>query len=472
MVIPVLTLNAGLTTGDFGWNSPSFKRMAKYKFQAVQQMLSIGGWDVVVADTDTAWLRNPLPYFAARPDPDILTSTDVLRRMPLKEQFHSTLNIGVMVFRARPGAVAFVTAFYTEMVEDPKFGSGDAEWDQARFNRMVREGMDLGPREQEWAAGWGGRVKVQALDIVDFPNGHVYFAQRLPQQLGIVPYIVHATFQYGGTTGKRHRFREWLAWGADPPEYYAPPAGLLSYSFVNDPTLLAVANSSVEAHFALMNPQLEALRSAWGVARALGRVLVMPQFTCGMDRVWFPHDGVFPGSDPIFTIPFTPCPMDHMLDTDAMDRRGLLDQIREYSLLSNPLMPATTVASAAKADWGAAAGVAADGTRLLPFGATAAQVVELLAPLKAAPLIAFASMPPGAASFGGWPAGDAEGTKFSEDMRPIGSQWCCINEQQAKERGQKFPPGQVWYDMLVNVVPHTDRHGRKWDGPFKIMLGP
>ena len=61
-----------------------------------------------------------------------------------------------------------------------------------------------------------------------------------------------------------------------------------------------------------MNPQLAQLRAAWGLARALGRVLVMPRFVCGMDRVWFPHDGVFPGSDPLFKVPFEPCPMDHV----------------------------------------------------------------------------------------------------------------------------------------------------------------
>jgi hypothetical protein len=168
--------------------------MAKYKFQAVQQLLS-RGIDVVVADTDTAWLRNPLPEFARLAEADILTSTDVLRRMPIKEQLHSTLNIGIMLFRARPGAIDFVTTFYTEMVNDPAFGTGNAEWDQARFNRMVREGLALGPPTQNYATGWGGRVKVEALDIVDFPNGHVYFAQRLPQTLNRVPFIVHATFQ-------------------------------------------------------------------------------------------------------------------------------------------------------------------------------------------------------------------------------------------------------------------------------------
>ncbi len=115
-----------------------------------------------------------------------------------------------------------------------------------------------------------------------------------------------------------------------------------------------------------MNPQLAQLRSAWALAHALKRTLVMPQFTCGMDRVWFPHDGVFPGSDPAFTIPFKPCPMDHVradgsaagrgvgrllwrrgaltqacwrvsraqiLDTEAMERNGMLNGVREWSLL-------------------------------------------------------------------------------------------------------------------------------------------
>ena len=85
-----------------------------------------------------------------------------------------------------------------------------------------------------------------------------------------------------------------------------------------DPELLSKGATSIDAHFALMNPQLSQLRAAWGIARALGRVLVMPRFTCGMDRVWFPHDGVFPGSDPLFTVPFEPCPMDHVRPLQRM----------------------------------------------------------------------------------------------------------------------------------------------------------
>ena len=34
--IAILSLNSGLTTGDYGWNTPAFKRMAKFKFLPVQ----------------------------------------------------------------------------------------------------------------------------------------------------------------------------------------------------------------------------------------------------------------------------------------------------------------------------------------------------------------------------------------------------------------------------------------------------
>jgi hypothetical protein len=38
--------------------------------------------------------------------------------------------------------------------------------------------------------------------------------------MGVTPYVVHQTFQYGGVKGKRHRLREAMLW-SDPPEYYS-----------------------------------------------------------------------------------------------------------------------------------------------------------------------------------------------------------------------------------------------------------
>lgn len=60
------------------------------------------------------------------------------------------------------------------------------------------------------------------LPIAFFCSGHVYFTQRMHRTLGIEPYAVHATFQFCGTPGKRHRFREAQLW-LEGSEYYHPP---------------------------------------------------------------------------------------------------------------------------------------------------------------------------------------------------------------------------------------------------------
>ena len=483
--VPVLRLNAGLTKADYGWNSPAFKKMARYKFESVLRLME-AGYHVCVADTDTAWLRNPLPLFASISEPDVLISTDVLRRMPLREQVHSTLNIGVMLFRATPPCVKFVRAFFDDMVGDPNFGTDRAEWDQARFNRMARDGgVRYGPDGTDYMLAWRGTVKLQALDIVDFPNGHVFFVQRLPQQLGREAYIAHATFQYGGTAGKRHRFREARVWRGDPDDYYAPKGGLLEYEFVPDAKLVAAGNSSIDAHFALMNPQLSALRSAWGLARALGRTLVLPPFLCGQDRAWFPHDGVFPGSDPIFTIPWSPCPADHVLDVEALDKLGEMQRLREWSLLNNTRMPKASLDGAVWVDWLPDRSpdsplpkedpklVGEDGTLFMPTRVKASTVREVLAHTAGVPVLRFKGMPgTGAASaFAGFD--DAkEQREFTQLLTAAPAFWCCIDAARAQQRGQPFPPGQTWYDLQWDLGEHTDRFNRKWGAEWSIKLGP
>jgi hypothetical protein len=47
----------------------------------------------------------------------------------------------------------------------------------------------------------------------------VYFVQRLYDYLQIQPYAAHATFQFSGTPGKRHRFREAQLWD-EKHEYF------------------------------------------------------------------------------------------------------------------------------------------------------------------------------------------------------------------------------------------------------------
>lgn len=52
------------------------------------------------------------------------------------------------------------------------------------------------------------------LPVATFCSGHTFFVQHMADVLGLEPYVVHATFQFSGTPGKRHRMREALLWDA------------------------------------------------------------------------------------------------------------------------------------------------------------------------------------------------------------------------------------------------------------------
>ncbi len=51
--------------------------------------------------------------------------------------------------------------------------------------------------------------------------------QHKYQEFGLQPYVAHATFQYSGTPGKRHRFREAMLF-EDPPDYYDHSKGFIT----------------------------------------------------------------------------------------------------------------------------------------------------------------------------------------------------------------------------------------------------
>jgi hypothetical protein len=54
--------------------------------------------------------------------------------------------------------------------------------------------------------------------------------------------------------------------------------------------------------------QIVQLRQAIHIAMALGKVLILPKFICGLERHWSPHGGVVPGSK--MALPYE-CPLDH-----------------------------------------------------------------------------------------------------------------------------------------------------------------
>jgi hypothetical protein len=122
----------------------------------------------------------------------------------------------------------------------------------------------------------------------------------MPDKLGLQPYVVHATFQFSGTPGKRHRMRERLWWNVrlcfarqrgaaamradagvrlprlqDPPEYFNHEKGFIAYDDTVPPELLEAArqaerNFTLDAtmpHFNLVNHQLRQLRAAFALAQ-------------------------------------------------------------------------------------------------------------------------------------------------------------------------------------------------------------
>ena len=110
----------------------------------------------------------------------------------------------------------------------------------------------------------------------------------------------------------------------------------------------------VALHASLVEAQLRQARAAAAIARALDRVLILPPFLCGLDRVWFPHFGRFPGSQ--FQLPFV-CPLDHVVAVENMDA----SLVREHSFLSHPEVPEDVRRSVAVVEVRAAGDGEADG---------------------------------------------------------------------------------------------------------------
>ncbi|CAI7875461.1 unnamed protein product, partial [Closterium sp. NIES-54] len=230
-------------------------------------------------------------------------------------------NIGILHFRPTDPARRFARAWAEQLAADAKV------WDQNGFNDLMRQklGPDVNPDAKDnvfWA--FDGSLKLGILPVALFCSGHTYFVQHLYRRVGGEPYAMHATFQFAGTNGKRHRFREAMAF-IDPPQYYDPPGGVLS--FVNNipEELLTGGDHSLQTHFNLVNYQ------------------VLPATWVRYDRIWFPHPGILDGTDT--PQPFL-APVDHVLEVQKMlpgalkdDEFGPAVPIREYSFLDNPRTP-------------------------------------------------------------------------------------------------------------------------------------
>lgn len=320
------------------------------------------GHEVLVSDVDTVWLRDPRPFFKTErvaTESDVAVSTDCLSHALERQNdgcWHMQFNTGVLWLRPTATTTRFVGEWRDALLETEH----EFEHDQDIFNRLLRverDGTKPGFRPFRTNATTSQSLRVAArgvavgaLPLSLFCGGHVYFVQRLHETLRARPLVVHTTYQFSQARGKRQRLREHGLWVLDDAAYYGgfekgesesdgPSAGTgAGLAFVamderDGPPAALVASASVSNHLLAAAWYRLAIRNLFAVARATGRVAILPRVTCACDRYW---GNVLPacaigGADA--PPPYPNCPQDHVMNLPNMERAGVA--WREYSFLEN-----------------------------------------------------------------------------------------------------------------------------------------
>mmetsp|Transcript_24634 Transcript_24634/g.80370 ORF Transcript_24634/g.80370 Transcript_24634/m.80370 type:complete len:584 (-) Transcript_24634:721-2472(-) len=386
----------------FRWKNGAFRAYGVTKAEVVLWLLRAGR-DVSISDVDVAWIAPPYALLRSVPDADVLSGTDCLNvpydadRSPRKSnvrncghQSGSTwsawFNTGVMFFRARPAAVDMMEEWRDTMAEI----KGEAQVDdQLSFNQLVgtvgasgrhapkfRRFYPLKPASEDGRVVYDGNGsrRIHAIPVSQVCSAHVFHVQQSAEPRGCL--VLHLTFVEGWpkNPAKYWRLREagmlpvrpepfdqrYLSFtppqpGPTPPERHEPAPARAG----NGWTVVAALQWSprLKAHLELVDRHIAALRNAIGIARALGRQLVMPRMACLCERAESPA-ALLPGctlegaSTPVPHV----CPLESVYDVARVERiwqKGYL-QLRPWTFLNSsihkppagalPFTPADTTA--------------------------------------------------------------------------------------------------------------------------------
>ncbi|KMZ58542.1 Glycosyltransferase-like protein [Zostera marina] len=437
--IPVFDMGSHMKTHDVGWGSREFHKMGREKVFLINSILPFG-YELLMCDTDMVWLKNPLPYFARFPEADVLTSSDHLvptvsdDRLELWKEAGSAYNIGIFHWRPTNASLELAKKWRDLLITD------DSIWDQNAFNDLLRakQGPSFGNDGLFYA--FNGYFKLGILPTSIFCSGHTYFVQRVAEQLNLKPYAVHTTFQYAGTPGKRHRLREGMLF-YDPPEYYNSTGGFLSFKPSIPKSMLFNGKHDITNHFLLVNYQIKQVRTALAVALLLNRTLVMPPIWCRLDRLWYPHPGILPGT--LTKQPFI-CPMDHVFEVNHMldelpeAEFGQMIDFREYSFLENPLLPKKVKESWISVELCEETSASCNSNKAdainFPKNSSEEKFIQVFSLYKDIKVIQFSSMEN---VFQGFTDKDKE-TKFRKRVKRYTGIWCCV---------ENHIPGHIYYDI-------------------------
>ncbi|CAK9200431.1 unnamed protein product [Sphagnum jensenii] len=449
--VPVFNMGSNVSTIDVGWGSPQFHKMGREKVILVNTFLSFG-YELLICDTDMIFFQNPLPYFERYQSADLLTSSDEVvnsvddDRLEIWDRSGAAYNIGILYWRSTGRTRSFAKEWLLLLLEN------DEIWDQNGFDDLLRE--KLGPSVDNTSGlfyAHHGELKLGILPVSLFCNGHTFFIQELYKKLNLLPYAVHATFQFGGTEGKRHRLREAKHF-YDPPEYYNTPGGYIIFNSSIPEALLNGGLHTVESHFNLVNYQLVQIRTAFSIASILNRTLILPSLWCRFDRLWYGHNGKLDGTKT--HQPFL-CPLDHVFDIHQM--LAELDNLefgpgigfREYSFLENPLLPHEVKTSVLKVELcnehsngcSRQAMSPSAGVLKLPKNSTEYQLITTFDAYKDYKILQFSTAED---AFGGFSDVVRE-AKFKQRIKMYTGIWCCVLDK---------TPGHIYYDIYWDLKPN------------------
>ncbi|XP_043717764.1 arabinosyltransferase XEG113-like [Telopea speciosissima] len=354
-------------------------------------------------------------------------------------------NIGIFHWRPTDSTKKLAKEWKEKLIADEKI------WDQNGFNELMHR--QLGPAvegENGLVYAYDGILKLGLLPASIFCSGHTYFVQAMHQQLRLEPYAVHTTFQYAGTEGKRHRLREAMVF-YDQPEYFDASGGFLSFKPSIPKSLLLDGEHNIESHFSLMNFQIKQIRNALAIASLLNRTLVMPPLWCRLDRLWFSHPGVLPGT--MTRQPFL-CPLDHVFEVNVMlkdlpeEEFGPRIDFREYSFLDNPLLPEQVkeswldvhVCQEGSQGCHVTNETSQPGVLRFPKHSSEELLKTVFSSFKDIKVIQFSSMQD---TFQGFSDKKRE-DKFRDRVKRYVGIWCCV---------ENHTPGHIYYDMYWDEKP-------------------
>ena len=342
-----------------------YPKMSVLKVGFYRELLSFG-YNVWACDADAVFMNDPRSMMREKPWDlaDIAIATDCID-VPGDTAFpllHCDFNTGLIYMRARPAVIEF-TERWRETIATAKEARIR---DQAAFNMMtklrrpepLRTDGKIVPRLFTTTNGGDGTIKLGVLPLNRYLNGHTFFVQHvhtLPSALP--PLSVHMTYQFAEGSkfayGKRQRLRQAGFWLVDPDSYFngkyitvTPEAATLVYESMG---VHVDSRDAVKKHLAEHKHRTAVLRPLLGIAKALGRAVILPRMLCYCDFMWKEMKNCRVGGAETMRLPFD-CPMDHVLDTPRWFDNSLGVGVREPAFLRNPRVPPNVTSSVAKVE--------------------------------------------------------------------------------------------------------------------------